>query len=77
MSSLLKLIGWMTDWLEAAAGKRRTTTTQRGSRSSMDNVTLGGICIAVSLGAFFLINILSIQSWLQRDDEPVEEAKPR
>lgn len=41
----------------------------------MDNVTLGGICIAVSLGAFFLINILSIQSWLHRDEDGLEEIK--
>lgn len=41
----------------------------------MDNVTLGGICIAVSLGAFFLINVLSIQSWLHRDDESLPEAE--
>lgn len=41
----------------------------------MDNVTLGGICIVVSLGAFFLINVLSIQSWLTKDDEVLDEAK--
>lgn len=41
----------------------------------MDNVTLCGICVAVSFGACFLINILSIQSWLHRD-EPTPENVP-
>ena len=35
----------------------------------MDNVTLGGICMVVSLAAFFLINVLSIQSFMNREDE--------
>lgn len=42
----------------------------------MDNVTLGGICIAVSLGSFLLVNVLSIQSWLQKDEEEPLEGQP-
>lgn len=41
----------------------------------MDNVTLGAIALGVSVVAFLLVNVLSVQAYLERKSQE-EEAAP-